>query len=154
MLKETAGSGCAVTPQPAHGRPMRVARVITRLNVGGPGRHAILLTAGMDRARFDTTLITGVVGRHEGDLSELARASGIAPLLIPELGRPIRPAFRQSAPQDRAGAGPCFFPGRGCEGLAARSNDGARDLSLDRVRLTDSTGRSAARQSAAGKACA
>ncbi|HSB78721.1 MAG TPA: glycosyltransferase [Candidatus Methylomirabilis sp.] len=78
-------------PQTLLGRPMRIARVITRLNVGGPGRHAILLTAGMDRGRFDTTLISGVVGKDEGDLSELACASGIVPLVIPELGRSIHP---------------------------------------------------------------
>jgi glycosyltransferase involved in cell wall biosynthesis len=78
--------------EPTLGRPMRVARVITRLNVGGPGRHAILLTAGMDPARFATTLITGVAGEEEGDLSKLARASGIEPLVIPELRRSIHPA--------------------------------------------------------------
>ena len=88
---ETMTTVGSAAPEPSLGRPMRVARVITRLNVGGPGRHAILLTAGMDRARFDTTLITGVVGKDEGDLSELARARGISPLVIPELGRPIRP---------------------------------------------------------------
>ncbi|HYL79883.1 MAG TPA: glycosyltransferase, partial [Candidatus Acidoferrum sp.] len=91
MLTEVAGPAPRATPRPLLGRPMRVARVITRLNVGGPGRHPILLTAGMDPAQFATTLITGVVGKAEGDLSDLARASGITPLVIRELGRPLRP---------------------------------------------------------------
>jgi glycosyltransferase involved in cell wall biosynthesis len=72
-------------------RPVRIARVIARLNVGGPAQHAILLTAGMDRARFLTTLITGIVGCREGDLSSMARARGVEPLVIPELGRALHP---------------------------------------------------------------
>jgi len=81
--------------QAAQGRPaaapIRIARVIARLNVGGPAQHAILLTAGLDRTRFHTTLITGVVGRDEGDLSPAARARGVEPVVIPELGRAIHP---------------------------------------------------------------
>lgn len=73
------------------GRPIRIARVITRLNVGGPAQQAILLTAGLDRVRFLTTLITGAVGRDEGDLAPAARARGVEPLVIPELGRAIHP---------------------------------------------------------------
>ncbi|MBI4736158.1 MAG: glycosyltransferase family 4 protein [candidate division NC10 bacterium] len=73
------------------GRPIRIARVITRLNVGGPAQHAILLTAGLDRTRFLTTLITGVVGRDEGDLSPAARDRGIQPIVVPELGRAVHP---------------------------------------------------------------
>ena len=73
-------------------RPIRVARVIARLNIGGPAQHVILLTAGLDRARFVTTLITGVVGECEGDFTEAARARGVEPVVIPELGRAIRPS--------------------------------------------------------------
>ncbi len=73
------------------GRPIRVARVIARLNVGGPAWHVIHLTAGMDPRRFATRLITGVVGPAEGDLSWAARERGITPEIIPELGRAIRP---------------------------------------------------------------
>ena len=72
-------------------RPIRVARVIARLNIGGPAQHVTLLTAGLDRARFVTTLITGVVGGREGDFTEAARARGVEPVVIPELGRAIRP---------------------------------------------------------------
>jgi glycosyltransferase involved in cell wall biosynthesis len=77
---------------PGSGRPIRVARVIARLNIGGPAQHVILLSAGLDRARFATTLITGMVGEHEGDFAEAARARGLTPVVIPELGRAIRPA--------------------------------------------------------------
>jgi len=77
---------------PSGGRPVRVARVIARLNIGGPAQHAILLAAGLDRTRFATTLVTGVVGRGEGDFSGMAHARGVDPVVIPELGRAIHPA--------------------------------------------------------------
>ncbi len=73
-------------------RPVRVARVIARLNIGGPAQHTVLLTVGLDRTRFATTLITGVVGPAEGDFTDAARARGVIPVVIPELGRSIRPA--------------------------------------------------------------
>jgi len=77
---------------PSGGRPIRVVRVIARLNIGGPAQHAILLAAGLDRARFATTLVTGVVGRGEGDFSGMAHAREVEPVVIPELGRAIHPA--------------------------------------------------------------
>jgi hypothetical protein len=70
---------------------MRIARIIARLNVGGPAQHAISLSAGLDPARFVTTLITGTVGPREGDLSAEARTRGVTPVVIPELGRRIHP---------------------------------------------------------------
>jgi glycosyltransferase involved in cell wall biosynthesis len=73
------------------GRPIRIVRVIARLNIGGPAQQTILLTAGLDRTRFATTLITGVVGQAEGDFTPEARARGVEPVVIPELGRAIRP---------------------------------------------------------------
>ena len=82
---------------PSGGRPVRVARVIARLNIGGPAQHAILLAAGLDRTRFATTLVTGVVGRGEGDFSGMAHARGVEPVVIPELGRAIHPALDLTA---------------------------------------------------------
>ena len=79
-------------PGEAASRPIRIARVIARLNIGGPAQHTILLTAGLDRTRFATTLITGVVGPAEGDFLEAAQSRGVSPIVIPELGRSIRPA--------------------------------------------------------------
>ncbi len=85
------GEGYPETPALPLGRPIRIARVIARLNVGGPARHVILLTAGLDRRRFDTTLIVGTPEPREGDLLPDARARGVTPRIIPELGRAIRP---------------------------------------------------------------
>lgn len=91
MLKAAVQRPPEKASAPPADRPIRIARVITRLNVGGPAQHAILLAAGLDRTRFLTTLITGVAGREEGDLAALARARGVEPLVIPELGRVIHP---------------------------------------------------------------
>ena len=77
---------------PFHGRCIRIARVIARLNIGGPAQHVALLSAGLDARRFATTLITGVVDETEGDFTPEARARGVEPVVIPELGRAIRPA--------------------------------------------------------------
>ncbi len=74
------------------GQAIRIARVITRLNIGGPAQQATLLTAGLDPARFRSTLITGSVARGEGDFSPAARARGVEPVVIPALGRAIHPA--------------------------------------------------------------
>jgi glycosyltransferase involved in cell wall biosynthesis len=69
----------------------RVMRVIARLNIGGPAIHTILLTAGLDPARFESTLVTGVEAACEGNMLDLAAQKGVQPLVIPELGREINP---------------------------------------------------------------
>jgi glycosyltransferase involved in cell wall biosynthesis len=70
---------------------IRVMRVIARLNIGGPAIHAILLTAGLDPARFESTLVTGVEAAYEGNMLDLAARKGVQPLVIPQLGREISP---------------------------------------------------------------
>ena len=66
-------------------------RVIARLNIGGPAIHTILLTAGLDAARFESTLVSGVEAAYEGNMLDLAAQKGVQPLVIPELGREINP---------------------------------------------------------------
>ena len=70
---------------------LRVARVISRLNVGGPAIHTILLPAGLDPAAFESRLYVGAPGPAEGDMLPLARARGVEPIAIPGLGRSIHP---------------------------------------------------------------
>ena len=76
---------------PALPRPVRVMRIIARLNIGGPAVHVSLLTAGLNDGEFETRLVTGVVGEREGDMSYLTRELGIEPLVIPSMGREIEP---------------------------------------------------------------
>jgi len=70
-------------------RPVRIVRILSRLNIGGPALHAILLTEALNDAEFQSILIAGSVGTLEGDMSYLANRHGVKPLIIPELGREI-----------------------------------------------------------------
>lgn len=67
--------------------PTRVARIITRLNVGGPARHALLLTRGLEEQGFATDLLVGAQGPREGALS----LEGVVPTIVPALKRSIDP---------------------------------------------------------------
>jgi glycosyltransferase involved in cell wall biosynthesis len=72
--------------------PIKVLRVITRLNIGGPAIHAILLTRALnDGAAFQSTLVTGTTAPHEGDMLDLAHARAVEPVVLTALGREISP---------------------------------------------------------------
>ncbi|MEO8381358.1 MAG: glycosyltransferase [Acidobacteriota bacterium] len=72
-------------------RPLRVARTIARLNVGGPTRHVVWLTAGLEGPEVHTVLITGTVPAGEDDMTPFATAHGVVPFVIPEMSREISP---------------------------------------------------------------
>jgi glycosyltransferase involved in cell wall biosynthesis len=78
-------------PAPAPGAPIRVVRIIDRLNIGGPAKHVVWLTAGLDPERFATTLIAGTVPEGEGDMSYFAHEAGVRPLIIEEMSRELSP---------------------------------------------------------------
>ncbi len=68
---------------------IKVIRIIARLNIGGASINSILLTSGLDKERFESILLTGIIGEGEGDMSYLAEQYGINPIIISELGREI-----------------------------------------------------------------
>ncbi|MGH9765513.1 MAG: glycosyltransferase family 4 protein, partial [Blastocatellia bacterium] len=70
-------------------RKIRVVRIIDRLNIGGPARHVVWLTAGLDNQRFDTTLIAGTVSPGEGDMSYFAAENGVEPIVIERMSREL-----------------------------------------------------------------
>lgn len=70
--------------------PLRVARVIARLNVGGPARHVLDATRGLAPS-VETTLFAGAVGPDETEATAWIRASGVAPERVPGLGRRVSP---------------------------------------------------------------
>lgn len=70
-------------------RPLRIARIIARLNVGGPTRHVAWLTEALEGPEFHTALVTGVVPPGEDDMTEFATKRGITPFVIPEMSREI-----------------------------------------------------------------
>jgi glycosyltransferase involved in cell wall biosynthesis len=73
------------------GDPIKVMRIIARLNVGGPAIHTILLTDRMRKEGFTTTLVSGVAGSDEGDMLDLAARNGVEPVILPTLGRELSP---------------------------------------------------------------
>ena len=74
---------------PLEGRPIRVLRVIARMNVGGPAWQVSVLTRGLDTSRFEIRLIVGDVGGGEADFVEL-RDPDLPLVKIPALGRNVR----------------------------------------------------------------
>jgi glycosyltransferase involved in cell wall biosynthesis len=70
-------------------RPTRVARVIARLNIGGPAKHVVWLTSGLRDAGFESLLVAGTVPEGEGDMSYFAAEAGVTPVYIPEMSREI-----------------------------------------------------------------
>ena len=71
--------------------PIRVMRIISRMNIGGPATHVVLLNAGLDGMGYDCLLVTGSEGAGEGSLRDLAESRHLRSAMIPELGREIAP---------------------------------------------------------------
>lgn len=67
----------------------KVIRIIARLNVGGPAKHVVWLTAGLLEAGFNTVLVAGSVPEGEEDMGYFAAESSVTPLYIPEMSREI-----------------------------------------------------------------
>lgn len=70
--------------------PIPVARVITRLNVGGPSIQATRLTGALEPHGFKTTLFHGRLGEGEGDMSYLL-PPGANATYVATLCRPLSP---------------------------------------------------------------
>ena len=71
--------------------PIRVLRVIARLNVGGPSLHVSYLTEGLSGRGYRTTLAAGRISGGEGDMAFVAAGRGIDVEWIPHLQREISP---------------------------------------------------------------
>ena len=68
---------------------MKVLRIIARLNVGGPARHVVWLSAGLQDRGYETLLVAGVPPAGEDDMSYVAAANGVEPLVLPGMSREI-----------------------------------------------------------------
>jgi glycosyltransferase involved in cell wall biosynthesis len=68
----------------------KVVRVITRLNIGGPAIHTLLLTREMAALEYRTVLVAGSCEPEDGDMSYLLRADDSL-IEVPELSRSVRP---------------------------------------------------------------
>lgn len=72
-------------------RPIKILRIIARLNIGGPAIHVSLLTAKLNDAEYQSTLVAGSIEEGEGDMSYYAEQHGVTPVIVPELSRSLNP---------------------------------------------------------------
>jgi glycosyltransferase involved in cell wall biosynthesis len=72
-------------------RPLRIVRMITRLNVGGPTRHVVWLTARLTPPDFDSLLVTGSVAPGEEDMSYFAAEHSVQSHVVSGMSRELAP---------------------------------------------------------------
>lgn len=70
---------------------MRVARILTRFNLGGPARQVLAADPRLRQRGIDVTLFVGRSESGEGDLLAQAERAGLRVRLLPDLGRSLRP---------------------------------------------------------------
>ncbi len=81
-------------------QPIRVLRVIARLNMGGPAIHVANLSAGLETRGYHTTLVAGSLARGEDSMAFVAERLGVSVVSVPAIQREIsavhdaRSAFR------------------------------------------------------------
>ena len=69
--------------------PIRILRVIARLNMGGPAIHVSSLAAGLEPRGYETTIIAGSLARGEDSMAFLADRLGVRVVTVPELQREV-----------------------------------------------------------------
>ena len=72
-------------------QPIKIMRIIARLNVGGPAIHVSLLTSRLGPPEFESVLVTGRVPETEGDMGYIAERYGVEPLFLETMSREISP---------------------------------------------------------------
>ena len=82
-----------MTESPVIARPggIRIVRLFSRLNIGGPSIHVILLTAGLEERGYRTRLVVGKETPREGNMFSLAAEKGVRCEAMAGLGREIQP---------------------------------------------------------------
>ena len=84
----------AAAPRDVQAAPLKVVRIIARLNVGGPARHCLLLGEGLRAHGFETLLLTGDLDEGEEALEDpqlRGGGPGFRIERVPGLGRPPAP---------------------------------------------------------------
>jgi glycosyltransferase involved in cell wall biosynthesis len=78
-----------VADEPEPAAPIKVLRVIARLNVGGPALHVAYLTAGLADRGYETTLVAGTLARGEESMASVSESRGVRIETLPALHREI-----------------------------------------------------------------
>jgi glycosyltransferase involved in cell wall biosynthesis len=68
---------------------MKIVRVIARLNVGGPAKHVVWLTRGLQGGEYESLLVAGTVPAGEDDMGYFATEQGVTPIFVPQMSREI-----------------------------------------------------------------
>lgn len=68
---------------------VRIARIISRLNIGGPAIQAITMTKLLEPLGYDSMLIRGSEAEHEGSMDHLAQELGVQPLRVGAMRREV-----------------------------------------------------------------
>lgn len=71
--------------------PVRIVRLITRLNVSGPALQSILLTAELRRLGYETHLIAGHTPTDRDNMLGMAARCDVNPLIVDDLTRSLNP---------------------------------------------------------------
>ena len=69
--------------------PIRILRVIARLNMGGPAIHVASLAAGLETRGYHTTLVAGSLARGEDSMAYVAERLGVDVVDVPEIQREV-----------------------------------------------------------------
>ncbi len=67
----------------------KIVRIIARLNTGGPARHVVWLSKGLEE--YKTSLVCGTVPNGEGNMEYFAQENGVKPIFIEEMSRELSP---------------------------------------------------------------
>lgn len=70
-------------------KKIKILRIISRLNIGGPAIHVQVLTKELNHDKFDSMLIIGTVSPNEGDMRYIFDSIDSKIVYVPELGREI-----------------------------------------------------------------
>jgi glycosyltransferase involved in cell wall biosynthesis len=70
-------------------RTIKVVRIISRLNIGGPAVQAVTLTALLEPLGYETTLVRGSEDPDEGSMDYLADQLGVRPVLVASMRRNV-----------------------------------------------------------------
>ncbi len=72
----------------------RVVRIQSRICIGGPALHSILLSEGLSHkkgSRYDTTLIGGALEPGEASMEAFAKERGVDVTILRDMRRPVSP---------------------------------------------------------------
>jgi len=89
IIKRSQLSEATASDYRVQAHKIKVLRIISRLNIGGPAIHAFLLTKNLNKERFESILVSGRLLSTEGDMSFLFDSLEKKPIYIDSLQREL-----------------------------------------------------------------